>query len=589
MGVQKTEFIKRGLYKMVTLKLGGQAGQGVKSSGRSFAKFAVRSGYNAFTYTEYPSIIKGGHNVMQIIISQSEVNSPSLKTSILVALNQETIEAHLSELYDGSLIVFDGEAKLDVSKVPSFVKLCPLPLKMFSAQAGGSPLLINTVALGGAVGLMSGDIKVFCDLIAEEYGDKGAEVIAADQKAAELGYKFARDQYPNCVNDMLVPLSKAENAQPKLLLSGTEAAATGAIAAGLQFVAIYPMSPITNILHVLAQFQEHYGYVYKQPEDEIAAVNMAIGASFAGARALTATSGGGFALMAEGYGLAGITETPVVIIEGMRGGPATGLPTWTGQGDLRFVLHAHQDDFPRIVLTPGDAEETFHMVMKAFNLADKYQTAVVVLIDKNICENDITVNMLDASGYVIDRGKFTTEKVENYQRYKLEADGVSLRSVPGSGNFFIGNSDEHDEEGFSNEESKVRIGQMTKRMRKLEVCAQQDMPQPTLYGPQNADITFVSWGSTKGAILDGMTGFENVNFLHLTWANPFPTEYVKKVLTSAKHVVNVESNYTGQMASLIREKTGFEITDNFLKFDGRPFYKEEIVDKITSLLKGGHA
>ncbi len=371
---------------------------------------------------------------------------------------------------------------------------------------------------------------------------------------------------------------------PRMVISGNEAVALGAIAGGVQFAAIYPMSPVSNILHVLAEHQEAYGYVYKQPEDEISAINMAIGAAFAGARSLTATSGGGFCLMTEGYGLAGITETPVVIVEGMRGGPATGLATWSGQGDLRFVLHAHQDDFPRIVLAPGDAKEAFYLTMEALNLADKYQTTVVVLIDKNLCENDQSFPFFDVKDFKVDRGKFTTDFSEDYKRYALEEDGVSLRSIPGSGNFFIANSDEHDKLGYSDETIANRNAQMAKRMKKLETCALESMPKPQLFGPEDASVTLISWGSNKGSILQALEQFDDVNFLHLAWLNPFPVEEVRNVLSKAKHVINVECNYSAQFGGLVKERTGIEITDNLLKYDGRPFYVEEIVEKVNSVL-----
>ena len=371
---------------------------------------------------------------------------------------------------------------------------------------------------------------------------------------------------------------------PNLVLNGDEAAALGAIGGGLQFASIYPMTPITNVITVLAAYQEKYGYIYKQPEDEIAAITMAIGASYAGARAMTATSGGGFCLMTEGFGLAGMTETPVVIIMGMRAGPATGFPTWSEQGDLRFVLHASHGDFPRIVLAPGDGKEVFEMTMQAFNLAEKYQTPVVVLVDKNICEDDQSFEYFDTSAYKVDRGNFTTEKVDDYKRYALEADGISKRSVPGSGNWFLTNSDEHNAYGYSDEEADNRIEQHGKRMTKLVTCAKNDMQKPQLFGPADADLTIVSWGSNKGAILQAMKEFPNVNFLHTTWMSPFPADEVKKVLSGAKSLLLIENNYTAQFAGLIREQTGIEIENKFLKYDGRPFFVEEISDKLKSIL-----
>ncbi|MFZ5424949.1 MAG: 2-oxoacid:acceptor oxidoreductase subunit alpha [Patescibacteria group bacterium] len=574
------------MQSILTLKIGGAAGQGVKSSGQLFAKYAARSGKHIYNYVEYPSIIKGGHNVIQVNVSNEEVLGPSNKTDLLVALNQETINLHLNELTPKSCIIFDGDKKLKTENVNPNVKLCPIPLAKLAEEAGGKEILINMVALGAAAGLLSGNLILLQKFVREQFEHKGESIVLADLKAAELGYNYALSNYANIQKSTLSPETSIASLKENMIVNGNEAVALGAISAGLQFAAIYPMSPISNILHVLAEHQEEYGYVYKQPEDEISAINMALGASFAGARAMTATSGGGFCLMSEGYGLAGITETPIVIVEGMRGGPATGLPTWSAQDDLRFVIHAHQGEFPKIILTPGDAQEVFDTTMKAFNLAEKYQTPVVILIDKNLCENDQSVPMFDPTNYKTDRGKLVLEKIENFERYKLESDGISQRSVPGSGNFFIANSDEHDLQGLSNEEIKNRNEQMKKRMQKLVTCAEQDMQDPTLYGPEKADITLVSWGSNKGSILQAIKNYKNVNYLHITWANPFPVEKVKQVLNNAKHVVNIECNYSAQMGGWIKQQTSVEIKDNMLKYDGRPFYVEDIQNKIESLLKG---
>ncbi len=570
--------------KAFTLKIGGQAGQGIKSAGVLFAKFAARSGYHVYTYTEYPSIIRGGHNVMQINIADEEIRGPSSTTNLLIALNQDTVDLHTASLVADAVLLFDSEKKFDTTKIAPTVSLCGIPMAKLATEAGNKDLLLNTVALGAAAAILGGNLASLNNLIYDEYIDKGEKIAESDKLAAKLGFDFVSQNHASLIKQVLVPKNSLGSAVPTIVLNGCESTALGAIAAGLQFTAIYPMSPISNILHVFAQHQKEFGYVYKQPEDEISAINMAIGASFAGARALTATSGGGFSLMVEGYGLAGITETPLVIIEGMRGGPATGLPTWTSQGDLRFVLHAHQDEFPRIVLAPADAQEAFELTMQAFNLADKYQTPVVLLLDKNICENDQSFLQFDTAQYVATRGKFTTQKTEDYKRYLLADDGISLRSTPGSGNFFIANSDEHDEVGYSSEEQQNRLDQMSKRMQKLVTCAHEDMQKPVLYGPDNADITIVSWGSNKGSILEALKHFNNVNYLHVTWMNPLPVNEITTMLQGAKHIINIEANYTGQFGSLLMEKTGIKITDNLLRYDGRPFFIEDIVQKITEVL-----
>jgi 2-oxoglutarate/2-oxoacid ferredoxin oxidoreductase subunit alpha len=570
---------------IVSVKIGGQAGQGVKSVGLMLAKLAARSGYYVYDHIEFPSLIRGGHNVMQVNFSAEEVGAPQKLSDVLVALNQDTVDKHHHELKEGGGIIFNSDSNIDTSKVSNNLVLYGIPLSTIAKEAGGAELLINIGALGAAVALLGGNFNTLNQLIEEEFDDKGKKAVECNILAAKSGYEFITEKFSDRVKTHLASSDKIDSFVPQMVVTGSEAAALGAISAGLQFAAIYPMSPISNILHVLAANQEKYGFMYKQPEDEISALNMAIGASFAGSRSLTATSGGGFCLMTEAYGLAGMTEPPVVIIKGMRGPPATGLPTWSEQGDLQFVLHAHQGEFPRLVLAAGDAKEAFDLTMKSFNLADKYQTPVVVLLDKNICENDQSCKFFDTFGYELDRGKLSGKYIENYMRYKFESDGISLRTIPGSGNFFLANSDEHDQYGYSTEEVDVRTQMMQKRMQKLITCEKEDMAAPEIYGAERADITLVSWGSNKGGILQAIKNFKNVNYVHITWMNPFPTQAVKKILSESKYLIDVECNYSGQLANLIREKTGIEILDKLLKYDGRQIFPEEIVDKINSVTK----
>jgi len=566
--------------EIFSLTIGGQAGQGIKAAGLLLAKIATRLGKHVYTYSEYPSLIKGGHNLTQVSISKEAVTAPRKTNEFWIALDQNTLNVHLPEFIDGCGILFDIDRKYDLSKINPNANLLPVPLTKLAKDAGGSEIMSNTVAVGAAMAMLGGDLEVFKNLLKDEFGRKGEEIVNVNHAAAEAGYNYALEHFTDKKKEIL---TKEEMVEQRMLANANDTVAMGAIAAGLQFVAIYPMSPISNILHVLAANQETYGFIYKQPEDEIAAINMAIGASFAGVRSMTATSGGGFSLMVEALGLAAMMETPLVVIDGMRPGPATGLPTWSGQGDLRFVLHAHQGDFPRIVLAAGDPKEAFELTLQAFNLTDKYQTPVIVLVDKNICEHDQSMPVFNFSDYEIDRGSFTTEKKENFQRYALSDNGISMRSVPGSGNFFIGNSYEHTVIGHDSEEIEDINNQMHKRMRKLLTCASNEDTSPKLYGPHEADVTIVSWGSNKGSILQALKDFPNVNFLHITWMSPFPTDKVKEVLGKAKHIINIECNYTAAMGGLIREHTGIEITDNFLKYDGRPFFPEEIAEKLKNI------
>ena len=570
--------------KVFSIKIGGEAGQGVKSVGLLLAKYAMRTGLNVYDYIEYPSLIRGGHNMMQVNISHEPVTGAYQKCDLLAALNQDTITRHHQELADGAGLIFDADKKYDLAKVGKTIALYPVPLAKLAKDAGGAELLSNTVALGAVAGLLGGDLKRLIDLIDESFGHKSDELQKSNIKALQLGYDYALQNFSNVIKPVLTSAETTASVVPQILVNGNEACALGAISGGLDFASIYPMSPISGILAVLAANQEKYGYTYKQPEDEISAINMAIGAAFGGARALTATSGGGFCLMTESYGLAGMTETPIVIIDGMRGGPATGLPTWSEQGDLRTVLHAHQGDFPRIVLAPGDPKETFELTMQALNLAEIYQTPVVILLDKNICDNDQNFAQFDTSGYHIDRGKLFDKTDPDYKRYRLEPDGISPRAFAGSDNFFVANSDEHDEYGLSTEEIAMRVSQVNKRMTKLETCLKNHTQGPQLYGPKEAELTLIAWGGTKGPILQALKELPTVNFLHLTWLNPFPASQLATALKKSKKVLNIENNYTAQLAGLIKEHTEIELTDNLLKYDGRPFFVDELVTEINRRL-----
>jgi 2-oxoglutarate ferredoxin oxidoreductase subunit alpha len=566
------------MKKVFTFKIGGEAGFGIMAAGLMFSKIAVRSGYSVFSYVEYPSLVRGGHNVLQVSVSEDQVRSPRKTTDFLVALNQETIDLHKDELVKGAGLVYDKDQGMDISKISKDVNVFSIPIRKIAVDTAQNVLMENTVTLGATAALLGGELNHLKYLIKEAFEGKDPQIIEKNIKACQAGYDYVLDNYKEKVVFALRP----KPAKKQIVVSANEAVALGAIAGGLQFAAIYPMTPTSNILHYLAPLQEKFNFIYHQPEDEISAINMAIGASFAGARSMVATSGGGFALMVEGYGLAAATETPVVIVEGMRAGPATGMPTWTEQGDLNFLLNAAHGDFPRIVLAPGDAEESFYLTMEGFNLADKYQTPVIIIVDKHICEGSGSFSLFDTSKYSIDRGKLIFKKKSNYLRYKLSPDGISERTAAGSGNFFVSNSDEHNETGFSDESEENRIQQMEKRMRKIKTCIAKDMKQPKLFGPKNAKTTIVSWGSNKGAVLDAIEGVPGVNFLHLNWISPFPAKAVKRILGGAKRIIGIESNYSGQMIKLIKQETGIEITESLLKYDGRPIFPEEIVKKIKS-------
>jgi len=358
------------------------------------------------------------------------------------------------------------------------------------------------------------------------------------------------------------------------------------------------MTPASSLLHFMAAHERRFNIVVKHTEDEISAINMAIGAGFAGVRAMTGTSGGGFCLMTEGFGLAGMIEVPLVVVVAMRSGPSTGMPTWTEQSDLKFMLSASQGDFPRIVIMPGDMEECFYLTQEAFNVAEKYQNPVVILTDKYLAESHKTVERFDTSRIPIERGLYATpeeldasDETTFFKRYRFTESGVSPRTIPGMRKgIYTATSDEHDEEGNITEDIDNRIKMMQKRMRKLDELSR-EIKQPETVGPDDAEITIIAAGSTKGPIKEALMMLENegvtVNYLQIVYLSPFPAETVAKVMDSAKKTVTVENNFSGQLADIIREKTGREVDDRILKYDGRPFYPEVIRDAIKEVATHG--
>ena len=375
-------------------------------------------------------------------------------------------------------------------------------------------------------------------------------------------------------------LAPGEKKGEQLVINGSEALGVGAVRAGLKFAAIYPMTPINSLITFLADHAKSLNLVYKQPEDETAGINMAIGASVAGVRSMVATSGGGFALQVEGLSLAGMIEAPLVIDMGMRAGPATGMPTWTEQGELRFVISAGHGEFARIVLAPSDAREAYALTIHAFNLADRYQVPVFILTDKYLNESLWCISEEHFKGdVVIDRGKLVKKEDlptdDSFKRYQFTQDGVSPRSLPGMphGQYFA-NSYEHDETGHVAEAADKRVAMAKKRLAKF-VAIQKDIMKPVVYGEESADITFVTWGTSRGPLQEAIKG-KSANIVHFPWLYPFPGEATIELLGKAKRIIDVEQNGTGQLASLIREHTGIEIKEKILKFNGRPFFPDEI-------------
>lgn len=570
-------------------KIGGEAGDGILNAGLMlFAKSCLRGGLYVFATAEYPSLIRGGHNNLDVRVEDKEIFSHVKQVDMLVALNKETVDKHSHKLVAGSGIIYDGdELKLDKNQFDVDAKLYPIPLIKFANECGGK-IMRNTVALGATIALLDFDLGLMNSVITDHFGaKKGSSVAEQNIKAAKLGYDYVKNNFQD---DFGFELKKTENRR-RLFISGNEAVSIAAVKAGCKFFAAYPMTPASSILQSMASFEKSYNIVVKHTEDEIAAINMAIGASFAGARAMTATSGGGFALMTEGLGLAAQTETPLVIVEAQRPGPATGMATHSGQGDMRFVLHASTDEFPRIVMAPGDVEECFHLTIDAFNLADKYQMPVIILTDKYLGESYKTVDSFD-SKIIVDRGEIINDDdllKGGYKRYKITESGISPRSIPGQRNgMFVASSYEHDEEGYESEEEEVRIAMHNKRYRKFKNAAQEILGNGVkIHGNGAADFAIISWGSPKGPILEAMKVLEkegiNVNYIQLLLLSPFPVTQIKNLMKKFRTII-VENNKTSQLSGLIKEHTGLDTNYKILKYDGRPFSPEDIYSGVKNII-----
>lgn len=577
----------------VTWSIGGEAGYGIKVVGGMFGKVASRAGLRIFDYTEYPSLIRGGYNNYRVEVAEHEVRSVPEKVDILVALNSDTIAKDGEDVEDYGIIVYDsGSIQIDANTFEKRnIVLYPIPFREIALDVASNELMKNTVALGASVGLLNLEFSYLEKVLQETFADKGEKVVSANVAAAKRGYEYAevfnKKECRFC-------LQAVTDAPKRILVNGSEASGLGAIAAGLQFYAGYPMTPSTPLLEYLAGEQERYGYFVHQAEDEITAINAAIGASFAGARAMTGSSGGGFSLMVESIGLAAITETPITVYIASRPGPATGLPTWTNQGDLQFVLHAAQDEFPRIVVAPGDAESSFTETARALNLAEKYQIPVFILSDKYLAESTKNTEPFNAASIAIDRGKLMTprnlkQKTDFFPRYEDTEDGTSRRPIPGQKNgIHIANSDEHNEFGIADETSQNRIVMYEKRYKKMPFI-EAELPHPKLYGEKDAEVTVLAWGSTKGVVLDAMRELEKegvyVNMLHVMYVYPYPKKMVIEILSHAKNILLIENNGQAQFGALTREHTGIDIQDQLLKYDGRPFFLEEVVSALRSFVK----
>lgn len=561
-----------------TIAIGGVAGDGVREAGTNFSELLSALGYHTFFSFEYPSLIRGGHNYARVSYAEEAVHADYRELDVLVAVNAESVLVHRDELRPGAH-VFVETAYTDRLK-DCGVPYIALPMKQYAEEAG-APQVARTSSAFGAYGYILGIPRErLRELARTVFANVGADM---NVKLVERGYAHMETlQYPQ--TECIVPTASAGAGE---IMDGNKAIAKGLLAAGLEAYIGYPMTPSTSALQYLARAGKERKLMVVHPEDEIAVINMALGMAYAGKRAAIGTANGGFALMQEAFALAGISEIPLVILESMRMGPATGVATRTSQGDLHYTLHAGHGEFPRLVIAPGDIEECFACAADAMNLAWKYQIPAIILSDKHLSESYEAVT-LDEASKGPDLGKRASTIGKTYKRYALTDDGVSPLAFPGAPDTVVkATSYEHNEEGEAVEEPAAVKAMHDKRFRKLNgLCGEfQWFPTVKVYGDPSADAAVVFWGSTKGAMREAYKQLKRpVKLVQVLWMEPFDAERVKHELAGVHTIIDVEANHTAQLAALIREKTSTEITNKVLKYDARPFTPTELAVEINSFL-----
>ncbi|MDC0335408.1 2-oxoacid:acceptor oxidoreductase subunit alpha [Pseudodesulfovibrio sp.] len=556
----------------INIVIGGAAGQGLATVGTLMSKALTRAGYSILVDQKYMSRVRGGHNTFTIRTGPEPVVSITEEIDILVALNEETLALHKGDLKEDGIVIhgdtFDSNG-LTALRIP-FDELAP------------KPLFQNVVALGVLGATVCQDRAIFETLLKDTFGKKGDAIVQANIDVLRAAFAWVKGQEPGFT--CLAP--PAENDATKLMLNGNEAIALGALAAGCNFLSFYPMSPSTSVANTLIAKGRGLGLKYEQVEDEIAAMNMAVGASYAGAKAIVTTSGGGFALMVEGVSLAAVSETPLVGIIVQRPGPATGMATHTEQGDLNLALYAGHGEFPRAIFAPGTVEECFYLTHLAFDLAEQYQTPMFVLSDQFLADSYADVEMFDLDSLPETAKPLLQTDAEPYKRYELTEDGVSPRLVPGFSETLVrADSHEHDEMCKITEDGANRVRQNSKRI--VKGCGLwQDVIGPDYYGEEGADVLLMCWGTSLGSCLEAADNIEgkSVGVLHFKQVYPLREEQFMDHLEAAGEVVAVEGNATGQFAQLIARETGFRVGSYVLRFDGRPLTPQYVLKGLNSII-----
>jgi len=583
------------MKRTFAIGIGGAAGQGVATPGDIFAKIFSRRGLNLNAYNAYQSIIRGGHTFLTIRAGPDKVTNMGDRIDLFMPLNQDSMDRHLRLLSPGAACLYNADT-VQPGPAAEGVQLCALPVAEL-ADISRNKVAQNTIAIGAGLHMMGIGFQSLEDVLQEQFKKKGDAVVAENVSVARAGYDYAAAHFTAFPN----PLPKTENRYA--ILSGNIAMAMGGAAAGVKFYCAYPMSPSTGVLHWMAAHARKAGIMVRQVEDEIGVVNMAIGAAQAGVRSMCATSGGGFALMSEGLGMSAMMETPVVVINCQRAGPSTGVPTKTEQGDLWQMLGAAFGDYPRVIAAPLDIGDCFKLIPEIFNIADRFQCPGLVLCDLLLSEGRLSVHPKDLDfNPPIDRGELITGNNGtpsaptngSYKRYKFTESGVSPRAVPGvPGHVHTVATDEHMEDGvlisdeFTNPIKRREM--MEKRMRKV-AGIEASVPPPELWGPRDAEVTLIGWGSTKGVIEEACEMLNeqgiSANQLQIRWLVPLHGDAILEVLRDSRHTIIVENNYSGQFARYLRSETSFVANGHIRKYDGEPFMPHHIVEGVKEQLAG---
>ncbi len=604
--------------KYISWMIGGPQGSGINLGAEVLAKAFSRGGYHVYANIEYHSNIKGKHSYYRLRVSDRPVHSHVEEVHVLVALDPETLfgdmyhefpghQGHLHEVAEGGVVLYEaGTEGLEARLEGRRVHLLPVPYSklvdeaLTAAGKGGQPqeyrIMHNTAAVGASVAMLGFDFDKVAEVIMAGFHGKARSVGETNVNLARLAYDYVKKTFGGQLEFALPPAPPQVSKQ--IMIKGTQAVAIAKLKAGCGIQTYYPISPATDESVYLEEHQSQYSLVVLQTEDEVSAIDAAVMAAHGGVRSSTSTSGPGFALMPEGLGFAAITEAPgPVVVIYQRGGPSTGLPTRHEQGDLQFALHAGQGDIPRIVMASGDLDECFYDTFDAFNYADRYQIPVILLVDKHLATMYVTRPPFDMSGLKIDRGElFDPGQNGNghYMRYRFTESGISPRSIPGQeGGIFWTTTDEHDQVGHITEGIGNRLAKVDKRRRKMDLAAREipDSKKFTLFGKEKVPVCVVSWGSTKGAILDALARLDpeqqNYCFLQLRIFRPFPEEPVRRILGQAKKIVVLECNASGQLASVLREQTGIKAHHRVLKYEGRPFSEDEVVAALEAATANG--